>query len=330
MAGYSAPLRFSTRAIPERGRIGAIRSLRERDLLPIEPLPGATPAVALIKWRLPGVSVLSAQFTGVRQIGDPRADGTDELFFGINLAGVALARRHGEELQIGHGDAVAIALDDGPFTVLRPTASRFLGLRVSRWTPSIDLRRTGPAIWQPVPAHTPALQLLANYLCSLMRGPLPTGSLADAVVDHVTALIALSLGGSAGTPAVHSSVRAIRLQTIKADITQHLTDPGLRPAAVAARHQISVRYLHRLFEYDGRTYSRFVLDQRLDLVHRRLGNPRFDGHTITAIATDVGFTDLSYFNRTFRRRYGTTPTDARRDRLPHRLQDGLHERAGQP
>jgi AraC-like DNA-binding protein len=34
-------------------------------------------------------------------------------------------------------------------------------------------------------------------------------------------------------------------------------------------------------------------------------------HSITAIAFDAGFGDLSYFNRTFRRRYGATPSDIR-------------------
>jgi AraC-like DNA-binding protein len=38
---------------------------------------------------------------------------------------------------------------------------------------------------------------------------------------------------------------------------------------------------------------------------------KWAGRPISAIAYDVGFRDLSYFNRTFRRRYGTTPTDAR-------------------
>jgi AraC-like DNA-binding protein len=42
-----------------------------------------------------------------------------------------------------------------------------------------------------------------------------------------------------------------------------------------------------------------------------LGDPRFVGRTISAIAFDAGFGDLSYFNRVFRRRYGLTPSDAR-------------------
>ena len=49
MAGVSAPLRFSTRGLPDHARGPAIRALRERDLLPVEPLPHAAAAVELLK-----------------------------------------------------------------------------------------------------------------------------------------------------------------------------------------------------------------------------------------------------------------------------------------
>ena len=43
--------------------------------------------------------------------------------------------------------------------------------------------------------------------------------------------------------------------------------------------------------------------------------------SISSVAFDVGFGDLSYFNRTFRRRYGATPSEirraAKRGDLPH-------------
>ena len=48
---------------------------------------------------------------------------------------------------------------------------------------------------------------------------------------------------------------------------------------------------------------------------RRLRNAieflRDTSQPVTDIAFDVGFGDLSYFNRTFRRRYGMTPSDLR-------------------
>ena len=99
-------------------------------------------------------------------------------------------------------------------------------------------------------------------------------------------------------------MRTARLTAIKADIGRHLTDGSLSVAALAARHGITPRYLHKLFEDDAMTYSQYVLEQRLALACRRLRDPRLASRTVSSIAHDAGFGDLSYFNRTFRRRYG--------------------------
>jgi AraC-like DNA-binding protein len=40
-------------------------------------------------------------------------------------------------------------------------------------------------------------------------------------------------------------------------------------------------------------------------------DPRYADHRVSAIAFAAGFGDLSYFNRTFRRRFGATPSDLR-------------------
>jgi AraC-like DNA-binding protein len=42
-----------------------------------------------------------------------------------------------------------------------------------------------------------------------------------------------------------------------------------------------------------------------------LTDPRLAERTITDIASEAGFGDLSYFNRAFRRLYGETPSDTR-------------------
>ena len=81
--------------------------------------------------------------------------------------------------------------------------------------------------------------------------------------------------------------------------------------AVAARHGVTPRYVHKLFEGEGIPYTQFVLRQRLERAYRRLRDPRFAASSVSAIAYDAGFGDLSYFNRAFRRRYGATPSDVR-------------------
>jgi AraC-like DNA-binding protein len=317
MAGLvppTPPLRFTTRGIPEPSRRRALHELSEQGLLPVVPLPDCAPRVDLVKWRLPGASVLSGTFVGVRQDSGPASAGPGEMFFGINVAGCSLARQLRQEITIGPGDAVVIDPQGGAFAVARPEACQLIGIRIPRRAVSLEAAGSGRAPLRLVPGRTAALQLLTRYLGSVLDGPVPSSAaLADAVVTHLTDLIELSLcaAGAGSLPARDPAVRAARLDAIKADVDRHLTDSSLTIAALAARHGITPRYLHKLFEDEAMTYSRFVLDRRLALAYRRLRHRRFADRTISSIAHEAGFGDLSYFNRTFRRRYSITPSDAR-------------------
>ena len=136
---------------------------------------------------------------------------------------------------------------------------------------------------------------------------------AFAVDDHLHDLIALALGATrdASELAKGRGVRSARLHALKADIAANITRHDLSVVSVAARHGISARYIRTLFMDAGTTFTDFVLYQRLARVHRLLMDPRAHPRTISAIAYDSGFGDLSYFNHAFRRRYGATPSDIR-------------------
>ena len=71
------------------------------------------------------------------------------------------------------------------------------------------------------------------------------------------------------------------------------------------------RYIQKLFEDDGVTFSEYVLERRLAEAHRSLADPHLANRSISTIAFNAGFSDLSYFNRTYRRRFGATPTETR-------------------
>src|SRR5262249_7733274 len=94
---------------------------------------------------------------------------------------------------------------------------------------------------------------------------------------------------------------AIRLQAVKADIVDHASSRDLTMAALAARHRVTPRYIRKLSEAEGLTFSKFLLDERLARARHLLADPRWRGETIRAIADACGFSDLSYFNRVFRR-----------------------------
>jgi AraC-like DNA-binding protein len=147
----------------------------------------------------------------------------------------------------------------------------------------------------------------------LSRGAIAVPQTQPLFASHVLNLVALALGPTPDAVATAEllSLPAVRLQVIKSDILAHLQDDTLGIQTLAARQRITPRYVHRLFEGEGLTYSQFVLQQRLDRAHRLLRDPRWAHRAISTIAYEVGFGDLSYFNRTFRRQYDHTPTDVR-------------------
>ena len=102
---------------------------------------------------------------------------------------------------------------------------------------------------------------------------------------------------------------------LKADVAANLGSRDLSVITVAKRQGITPRYLHMLFEAEGTSFSQFVLEQRLASAHDMLADWRFDHLTITAVAYAAGFGDLSYFNHSFRGRYGATPREVRKEQL---------------
>jgi AraC-like DNA-binding protein len=138
-------------------------------------------------------------------------------------------------------------------------------------------------------------------------------SLQHSAVTHVYDLLAKTLGTTrdAAMLADGRGVRAARLATIKNDIARHLTDARLSVHTVAARHKVSPRYVQRLFDEAGSTFTEYVIEQRLERARRLLSDPRLSDRTLTAIAFAAGFNDLSHFQRRFRGRYGGSPSELR-------------------
>jgi len=115
----------------------------------------------------------------------------------------------------------------------------------------------------------------------------------------------------AAGPSRGRGVRAERMQAVRAEIAENCGKPSFSIDEVAARHGVSQRHIRRLFEGTGTTFTAYAREQRLLMAHRMLSDPQYDQRAIGAIAYDAGFGDLSYFNRVFRQRFGTTPSDLR-------------------
>jgi AraC-like DNA-binding protein len=94
-------------------------------------------------------------------------------------------------------------------------------------------------------------------------------------------------------------------------VAESFTEPGLTLAAVAQRQGVTPRYLQRLLERSGTSFSTHVNELRLQRAFALLTEPHANTRRIADIALQAGFSDISHFNRLFRARFGDTPTGVR-------------------
>jgi AraC-like DNA-binding protein len=308
------PVRFSTDGLPPRERAAALRGLYERHIAHFEPLSDGSAHVTVSKRFLPSVHVLAGTLGGLRQFGTRPATGAGEaVFLTVNLIGESVARQKSREINLRSGDAVFFAAETG-VAFNRPTPVEFVGIRLPGKTLAPLLGEPGDDAMRLIPGETRSLRLLVGYLRALdSEAALESPDLRQAVAVHICDLLALSVGANrdAIEVAEQRGVRAARLQAIKTDIARSLGDCALSVSEIAMRHGMTPRYVQKLFASEGATFSEYVLERRLAHVRRLLTDPRLVHRAITSIAFDAGFADLSYFNRTFRRRFDATPTEVR-------------------
>ena len=280
----------------------------------IEPAPGTPLHYRAIARAMPGliVSLLSVSPHTVRRTRELLADGNDDVVFVMSPTAGNMVSQLGRELSHIAGDAVLMSTADAMRVDI--SRSQFYMVTLSRQRLASLVPGLQDAFMRRVPRDIEALQLLTRYVRLFDdQQSLATPELRGLVVTHVYDLVALALGATRDAVAIANGrgVRAARLHAIKTEILNSLSRDELSLASLAARHRVTPRHVQTLFESDGTTFSRFLLDQRLARAHRMLSNPLLAVRTISAIAYEAGFGDLSHFNRAFRRRYGATPSDIR-------------------
>jgi AraC-like DNA-binding protein len=273
-------------------------------------------------WRLPGLGISRIDSTPVRisRSRELAAKGARDLTLVVTRGGALTLAQRDREVDLGPADACLYS-NEYPLRMAR-TASRQFYLSLARADLSPMLASPDAAFMTQIPGSADAVRLLSGYLELVTAGGMATAELRRLAADHVLDLVAAALGASrdAAEIAQGRGIRAARLRALQADIAEHLADGDVSAASLAARHRVSPRYIHKLFEGEGTTLSRFVLAQRLARAHRLLTDRRHAHRTIGALAFAAGFGDLSTFNHAFRRRYGATPSEVR---LAARMSDGV-------
>ncbi len=247
------------------------------------------------RWRgasrkLPGLGLAATACSGVRIARKPAPGEADELILTAVIEGRLRLRSAGRDTVVRAGEIAMTASRDAATYDCDPDC-RLLDLRIPR-PPAIG--RLDLALGSSLAAAEP-LSMLAKYADVLLDsdGPERSDTLSLAVA-HVHEIVDLVLDVARG--ALRQKVRrpgVARLRAIKADIVENAASRDLTMAAIAGRHRVTPRYVRKLFETEGLTFSAFVLGERLARAHRMLTDPRRGAETLSAIAFACGFGALS-------------------------------------
>jgi acetamidase/formamidase/AraC-like DNA-binding protein len=133
-------------------------------------------------------------------------------------------------------------------------------------------------------------------------------SLADLLPTFTRQLAEPTADLNSGT-----ATKAATLHRLCQTIERRLDDADLTPAKVAQAEGISERYLQKLFEGTGSSFTHYLRERRLQRTWADLSNPSEAHHSISEIAFRAGFNDSAHFSRTFRHRFGLSPREFRQN-----------------
>jgi AraC-like DNA-binding protein len=309
----SGEIRFSSRDLPERDRLAILRESVGRKVTntDITPLSDRFQA-ELSLHMMPGVRLMRGTNTPHRFEGPFEASRADDdlILLWMDAPGEMLWKQRAGELVLRDGLATFMTSSDRrvgensadvSYTTLKVTRSLLKPLVVD----------PDAALMTPIAADCEPLRLLKHYVEGV-RQPM-SEQLQTIVATHICDLFALTLGTTQDGCALASGrgLRAARLTAARKLVRQNLAHHGYSVNDAALELGLSPRYLQMLFKDVGTTFSGAMLAERLALVHRQLQNPSFAGLSISTMAYDAGFGDLSHFNHAFRRTYGASPSDIR-------------------
>jgi AraC-like DNA-binding protein len=278
-----------------------------------EPLPGTT-FHASVKPIFPELRIIrTASSPGfVFRDEDLLRDGNDSFELIVAQSPELNVAHQGSEIRLGPGDATIM---QASATGRVGSRERFGFLEVLVSSAEWDTRgsRADDALMQHIDSNSDVLKLLRGYIKSLERSALATSVKGREIVRrHMLDLIAIAVTPhqSIGESSL-SAVAAAHTHAIFDYLASHFSDPELSVSNVAQSLQISPRYVQRLLEASGTSFTAHVTELRLKHAFMLLTTHDKGDVRICGVALQVGFSDISHFNRLFRSRFGDTPKGVR-------------------
>lgn len=233
-------------------------------------------------------------------------DGDYRLVF--PTAGNMILRGHGNVIHLGPGSAVVTTMAE-QFELWQSPRSTALIMTLP--CHDIELRLPSANFRSTEVDLTTGL----GRVISMMIGGLVherehlNGQQFDEICYRLTELLCMAVQGDdrPTSPAHLSEVEA----AIRRYVRAHAADSQLDGRTIANALGWSVRQIQLALQQSGTTPHRLIKEERLRLAMYRLRSPEHSHHTVTQIASQLGFSSLSSFSTAFRERFGSSPSSFR-------------------
>lgn len=248
--------------------------------------------------------VAAERCRGYRDDYHHKLDGGDYVGILCKIEGHEVCRNEDGEVELHPGD-IAIWRNSATLEFDAEDWNRKIIMIVpeTRFAAIVREPLTRP-VWV-VPNNSGLGPLVASFMTALAHNLQKMDDLAtESAVDMALDLVGSAINGRPGE--VGGGKRSNLCDRIMRYIDRHLEDSNLSPAAIAAAHGISTRYLHLVFANREETVAGWIRERRLLRCREEIELAR-RGMSLTEIAYCWGFSDGPHFSRMFKRRFGMSP-----------------------
>jgi AraC-like DNA-binding protein len=305
--------RISTVGVPEGARAGYWSNLLRDMVGNVEASPiGGTMEGRIDMVKLGRIVVAQVHGCNTRlvmpsaQTSSPRMPSLHLLF---QQHGNSTFEQDGQLIPIKPGDCLAYDFERA-HRISVPDVNKLFSLRIPRELLQINGFRP-----QRMKAAMLTRDAMLDIACELLQSVIERVEAIDAeshtaVADALVRFLVPCLIRDAGSMSRMTSAQTL-VTRARNYIESNLGDPDLDVDHIARVMGCTRRYLHMAFAGESTTVSKMIWSMRLERARHMIeSNPWLD-HSMTDIAFACGFSSSAHFSRTFRERFGVTPSNMR-------------------
>ena len=238
--------------------------------------------------------------------------GSDSLVFNFVMSGRLCAEQDGRATILGVGEG-AVCDAQRPYFLHFDEPFEIACIQVPRQALSRSIGGLQRLMAINFGQKGQICPIVFGYVVHLMeRAPMLEGAMSDKISQNFIELLSAMLMEIAqAAPLPLSEYRSLALTRVKDMVERNLGNCDLDPTMVSSELKLSPRYINRLFETEDTSLSRYIWRRRLERTAENLRDPTLRCRSISLIAMDNGFNDLSHFSKAFRHRFDFSPREYR-------------------